>query len=112
MIESKVFEIRDEGTFIPVLAIRMAGWNPDQKYYFRRCGYPADGSSIMLMMLYDGKATNDPWEWAALGKGPRTLTVAHDWIIQNFAGLEDGAVVDVEFLLGETTQAKTSERLS
>jgi hypothetical protein len=109
-IESKVLEIRDRGTFIAALAIRMLGANPTQAYYFRRCGYPADGSSIILMVLYDGKATNDAWEWASLGKGTRTMRVAHGWILDHYTELDDGDVVDVEFILEESKEPKVSER--
>jgi hypothetical protein len=112
MIESRVLEVRDEGTFIGVLAIRMLGVNPVQQYYFRRAGYPADGSSIMLMMLSDGKATNDPYSWGDLQMGPRTLPVAHNWIIDHYDELSDGDVVDVQVLLKETSSPKVSERLA
>ena len=110
-IESKVLEIRDEGTFIGVLAIRMLGANPIQAYYLRRCGYPADGSSIMLMLLADGRATNDPYEWPARGLGQRTMGNAHNWIIDHFNELSDGDVVDVQVIIGETKESKVSERL-
>ncbi len=110
MIESKVLEIRDEGTFIGVLAIRMLGTNPVQAYYLRRVGYPNDGSSIMLMMLSDGKATNDPYEWPGLRMGLRTMPVAHEFIISHYTELSDGDVVDVQFILGETTTRKVTER--
>ena len=124
-IESKILEIRDSGTFIAVLAIRMLAANPAQAYYFRRCGYPEDGSSIMLMCLYDGKATNDPYEWPSLLRicrelmpswfilenvGARAMGTAHDWIINHYAELSDGDVVDVQMILGEHARAKTSER--
>ncbi len=110
-IESKVLEVRDSGTFIAVLAIRMAGVNPVQEYYFRRCGYPEDGSSVMLMCLYDGKATNDLYEWASLGMGPRTMPNAHNWILGHYDQLTDGDVVDVQVILGERAEAKVSERV-
>jgi hypothetical protein len=111
-IETKVLEVRDRGTFIPVLAIRNQGVNDIQRYYFRRCGFPADGSSITLMCLYDQKATNDPYEWEALGKGRRTLPVAHEYILKYFADLQDGEVVDVEVVLQEKETPKVSERLT
>ena len=112
MIESKVIEIRDRGTMIAALAIRMLGTNPVQQYYFRRCGYPADGTSIMLMMLSDGKATNDPYSWGELRMGPRTMPVAHNWIIDHYDELSDGDVVDVQAVLNETAVPKVSERLA
>jgi len=107
----KTLEIRDSMTFIPVLAIQMQAVNSIQAYYIHyRCGYPRDGGSIMLMRLQDGRATNDPFEWESLGLGPRTMPVAHDHIIKNFAKLQDGDVIDVEFILGETKERKRSER--
>lgn len=108
----KTLEIRDSGTFIPALAIEMCADNGVQDYYIHyRAGYPSDGSSIMLMMLSDGRATNDPWEWESLRAGPRTMPVAHQWILDHFSELSDGDVVDVEFILGETKEPKTSERV-
>ena len=107
----KTLEIRDRGTFIPVLAIQMQAVNSKQAYYIHhRCGYPPDGSSIMLMCLNDGRATDDPYEWQTLRMGPRTMPVAHDYIIKNFGKLEDGDVIDVEFILGESQHLKISER--
>lgn len=50
-MEIKVLEIRDRMTRIDCLAIKMLGVNPIQQYYFKYSGYPADGSSIMLMKL-------------------------------------------------------------
>jgi len=109
-VEIKILEVRDVGTYIGVMAIRMKSDDQTQQYYFRRCGYPADGSSIMVMILSTGRATNDPYEWASLGFGLRTMQIAHDYIIREFGRLQDGEVVDVEHILGETSTAKVSER--
>lgn len=111
-MDTKTLEIRDSGTFIGALAIRMKADNETQAYYFRRVGYPADGSSIMLMCLSDGKATNDPYEWSSLGVGSRTMQVAHDYVLRLFEILEDGDVVDVEAILGERDASKVSERFT
>jgi hypothetical protein len=110
-MQTKVLEIRDEGTHIPALAIKMLADNSTQAWYIHgRCGYPKDGSSIMLMMLDDGKATNDPYEWPSLGMGSRTMGNAHNWILEHFDELADGDVVDVQFILGERERPKASER--
>jgi hypothetical protein len=107
----KTLEIRDKGTHIAALAIKMLADNPVQAYYIHeRSGYPRDGSSIMLMCLHDGRATNDPYEWQTLRMGPRTMPTAHNFIIDNFPTLEDGQVIDVEYILGETSQPKVTER--
>jgi hypothetical protein len=128
-MEVKCLEIRDKATFIPALAIDM---NPGPGYpandimsqdelksYFeahaartyllRRCGYPCDGHPNVILTRLDGsgKATNDPYAW-----GGRTWPVAHNWIIENWAKLRDGDVVDVEWILGETTKPKKSERFT
>lgn len=115
-MEVKALEVRDRSTFIPVLAVDMnappVGLRNHNavKYLLRRCGYPCDGKpNIVLTRLSgNGQATNDPYAWAC---GSRTMPTAHQWIIENWASLHDGDVVDVEFILGETTEPKKSERL-
>jgi hypothetical protein len=108
----KALEIRDEGTRIDAIAIRMVADNETQDHYIHaRCGHPRDGASIVLMKLYDLRATNDPYEWPALTNDRRTMPNAHNWIIDHFDELKDGDVVDVQFILGETTRPKDSERL-
>lgn len=125
-MQSKALEVRDEGTFIPVLAVDMNPVKPNswddtitatstnydsiaQRYLLRRVGYPCDGRPNVLLtrLSGDGQATNDPYGWK---DGCRTLPVAHHWIIDNWASLSDGDVVDVQFILGETTVKKLSER--
>lgn len=107
-MKTKALELRDKGTFIPLLAVDM---NPDcdpQRYLLRRCGYPCDGRPNVLVthLSADAKASNDPFSW-----GGRTYPVAHKWIIENWDSLSDGDVVDVEFILGETKIRKLSERM-
>lgn len=108
-MEPKVLEIRDVATFIPVLAFRLLAANEMQAYYLhRRCGYPVDNSSVAVVRLNDMLASADPYAWAGFS---RTMQAAHHWITEHFAELKDGDVVDVEFILGETTKPKESERL-
>lgn len=110
----KTLEIRDEGTFVPVLCVDMnpdialTGVNEGQRYLLRRCGYACDlwPNILMTRLSADGGAAwNDPYGW-----GGRTFPVAHKYIIENWEGLRDGDVVDVSFILGETTKPKLSER--
>ena len=111
---TKVLEVRDHGTCILALAIRMESDNcPIREWFIHyRSGYPRDGSSIMLMRLADGKATNDPYEWPAVTRDNRTMPVAHHWIIDHWDQLADGDVVDTAFILNETDVPKRSERVS
>ncbi len=107
-METKVLEIRDEGTHIPALAIKMLADNEVSEYYIHyRTGYSRDGSGVVLMMLSNQKASSDPYEW-----GGRTMPVAHNYIIEHFDTLSDGDVVDVSFILGETKEPRISERLA
>ena len=46
----------------------------------------------------------DAYDWR-----DRTMQVAHDYIEKNWGDLVDGAVVDVQFILGETAAPKVSE---
>jgi hypothetical protein len=128
-MQAKALEIRDEGTFIPALAVDMNPRPPypqngtmtedefrasveasgAQRYLLRRCGYPCDGDPNIIVTRLDGngQATNDPYGWK---RDARTFPVAHQYIIDHWAELKDGDVVDVQFILGETKTPKVSER--
>lgn len=127
---TKAFEIRDRATFIPVIATKMTptvlppvdqtinDWHKSaeaERYLLRRSGYSADFTDycvIVCRMEASGVARNatyDPYTW---GAGDRTFCVAHKHIIEHWDELESGAVIDVEFILGETTEPKKSERVS
>ena len=108
-LTTKILEIRDAATFIPVLCVDMSGSHSiEERYYLRRCGYPNDGEPNILLTRLDGNglATNDPYAW-----GGRTYPVAHQYIIAHWRSLDSGDVVDVEFILGERAVPKVSERL-
>jgi hypothetical protein len=50
-----------------------------------------------------------PIEYDCYNWNDRTYKVAHKHIIEHFDELEDGAVIDVEYILGETEAPKKSE---
>lgn len=129
-MKAKALEVRDDGTFIAILAVDMNPVEPyaktghhtftehelkadveasaAQRYLLRRCGYPCDGrpNVVITHMSADGMpACNDPHYWPG-----RTFPVAHQYIIEHWADLKDGDVVDVQFILGETKAPKVSER--
>jgi hypothetical protein len=111
MVETKLVEVRDIGTFIPALVIRMTAENESQGYLMGRAGFlkpPLQFQpSVILMKLSDQEATADSYAWKS---GARTMPVAHEWLLDHFDDIEDGSVVDVEFILGETNEPKKSER--
>lgn len=121
----KLLEVRDRGTFIPVIAIAMVVESPGtipqeareaRRWLLRRCGYAEDDRhpTITLASLAATRTADrpsgktfcaDPHDW-----GDRTYHVAHVYIERNWHDLKDGDVVDVEFILGETAAPKQSER--
>ena len=104
MIEPKLIEIRDKGTFIPAMAVRVTNDGTEATYLIRRAGWQSGG--VYLFSLTGGRPCNyDPYDWC-----DRTFKAAHHYIEQHFDELESGAVVDVEFVLGETAAPKVSER--
>jgi hypothetical protein len=107
-MEVKCLELRDVGTFIPVICIRPTPDNEAQRYLLRRDGYSGDMSEQCIIMVnaQTRGAAYDPYDW----KDRRTKGHAHNWIAEHWHELKDGDVVDVEFILGETTKPKVSER--
>lgn len=107
---TKTFEIRDRGTFIPVLAVKLTPSCTADGYLLARAGYHSPSEYIFLAKIDggDGRATSDPYEWSG---GARTMPVAHEHIIKNWEHLPSGAVVDIEFILGESDTSKMSEAL-
>jgi hypothetical protein len=121
-MQTKILEVRDEGTYFAVLAVDMNPeppldahiFGPDdrynaQRYHLGRVGYPCDGRpniAITHLSADGGKCWNDPYGW-----GDRTNAVAHKYIIDNWTKLRDGDVVDVEHILKEKPTKKISERV-
>lgn len=109
-MEVKCLEIRDEGTFIPVICIRPVPENEAQRYLLRRDGYRGDPSERCIIMI-DAQCRGvayDCYDW----RDGRTKGHAHQFIADHWYELQDGDVVDVQFILGETPTAKQSESLT
>lgn len=106
-MEIKLLEIRDRATFLPMFAMLCEASNEGQRYLLRRAGYGADTNLVLFGYLEGHKSPcgYDPYDW-----GDRTKHVAHQYITEHWNELKDGDVIDVEFILGETAEKKTSER--
>lgn len=110
-MEVKCLEIRDKGTFVPVICIKPLPDNDAQRYLLRRDGYSCDPSHDIVIMI-DAQCRGvscDPYHWP---RDIRTKPVAHQYIEHHWAELSDGDVIDVEFILGESAAPKASERLT
>jgi hypothetical protein len=109
----KTFEIRDSGTFIPVLAVKLIKTgNENDDYLLGRSGLGLPGSyTILLSKMNSGEGHLDYYEWPGAPM-VRTMPTAHIYIEENFDTLESGCVVDVEFILKEKDKMKESERFT
>ena len=96
----KLFEIRDSGTMIPAMGILVSKANGPLVH---RAGF-GETPCVILVALTSAQSNYDPWQW-----GNRTMNVSHNYIIANWNTLQNGAMVDVQFILGETTAPKASE---
>ena len=103
-----LFEILDKMTFIPILAIELASKDEQESWLLRRAGYNIISDTRILLcqiQVSNGRCSSDPHSW-----NDRTYQTAHMYIVEHWHELRSGAVIDVEFILGETTVRKTSER--
>jgi len=110
-MEIKLIEVRDCATFVPMLAIRPSPRSEAERYLLARCGYgrsPADqGEYILLARLDGGPLRYDPYGWE---HPARTFQQSHFWLQDHWDEIKSGDVLDVEFILCETTSPKVSER--
>jgi hypothetical protein len=109
-METKCLEIRDSGTFIPVICIWPVAVNDAQRYLLKRDGYRADHTEQCIIMINAQcyGAEYSPYSW----NDSRTKRNAHLYIQAHWSELCDGDVIDVEFILGETASPKLSERVT
>jgi len=103
---TKILEVRDKGTFVPVMAIHGDSQSVPEgaSYLLRRAGW-VESEFTYMVLLEDGRCQWDAFQW-----GDRTFRTAHIFIEHNWHLLQDGDVVDVQFILGETSEKKVSER--
>ncbi len=110
---TKTFEVRDAGTFMPVLAIRLGSSEERDRYLMARAGFGTSSfiqrGYILIHPLCYNECSYDSFFW--LKNGTRTLHVAHQFILKNFDELDTGAVIDVQYILGETETPKKSEQV-
>jgi len=104
---TRVIEIRDEGTRIMALAIKMEAANRLEEQALRCYGYPRDGSAIVLMNLNDQKASSDPY--SEVWNGSRTMRAAHAWITEHWDDFREGDVIDCRFIAGTASAPARSE---
>lgn len=123
-MDIKLIEIRDRGTFIPAMAIRLRNRTPEEFFLLRRAGYGAEEIGgpeespgvlahgrepyIVLAKLVEVEAHYDAFLW----RNPRTMGTAHRELIANWEKYQSGDVLDVRFVLGEQDKPAVSESMT
>lgn len=114
-MEVKTFEVRDDGTFIPCIAIRLNPATEKDRYLIGRAGYGQSAEEQGEFVIFGRLSADSIFQYDAFSWDNRTMKKAHEYVAENFstlksgAVLESGAVIDVEFLLGITSEPKKSE---
>lgn len=109
-MQTKLFELRDRGTFVPVICTLMVSGDEKEHYLLRRSGYGPSPELILMAGLVSSpdQCTYDMYDWG----GNRTRMFAHQYIQEHWHELVSGDVIDVEYIQGETTTPKQSERIT
>lgn len=105
-MKTKLFEIRDRGTFMPAMATQARSSELKEIYLLRSSGFSNSNPLIILHFLELNETHYSAYHWE-----DRTRFHAHQYIQVNWERLKSGDVIDVEFILGETTEPKLSQRL-
>lgn len=102
-METKLFQIRDEGTHIPVMATQFLVTMDDRE--FRRAGFKVGTRYTVVTKLNTMESQYNEDEWT----GGRTMRIAHIHIHENFTLYKSGRVIDVEYILGIQMNPKEPE---
>lgn len=103
-MDTKLIEIRDEGTHIPALAIQLTR---DDGYPAARAGF-SKHPHIILVDLNSNRSQDDSNKWPP--RDGRTLRMAHNFLETNWSQVEHNGVLDVRFIMGETTAPAPSDQ--
>lgn len=110
VIDVKTFEIRDNATKIPVMAVKIDMYALDKPDFeqFRDAGWAADEREIVYVIELPTpcRAAFDPFDWQT---NSRTFCDAHIYIKTEWDKLVSGQVIDVEFINGEKDTCKDNE---
>lgn len=118
-MNTKIFEVLDRATCMPVIATKLETdfsqpFEHDAAPIVREhklldhLGLDSYGAyKILLSIIGSGYAISqiDPFAW----EGSRTKQHAHKYIEEHFDTLQNGAVIDVEFILGECEEPHKSD---
>ena len=107
-MEVKLFEIRDEMTCIPAIAIKLEARSEEERWLLGRAGYGEQSCYVLFGDLnLTMPITYDPYKQ----RSKDTMGVAHEYIQADWDNLESGAVIDVRVILGKQSEPVVSDRI-
>lgn len=113
-METKLFEVRDRMTFLPVICVKLNAVNEAERYLLAMTGYglqtKKQSEYILMGRLRDGQLQPTPFDHEGY-PSVRTLGAAHQHILKHWDELESGTVIDIEYIKGETEAPKVTQRL-
>ena len=103
---TKVVEVRDRMTYIPAVAtsLKYSYINQAANKILNNSGIWSHNDIVILTHLDRNKSSMDPYEW-----NDRTMKTAHDYIVKNWEFINNSDVIDVEYILGETSDKKENQ---
>jgi hypothetical protein len=108
----KVFEVRDVGTFIPAIAIKLAVSSDAERYLLKCSGYEVNDEGVVPHLVLFGKLNGkSKLCFDVYDQDSSTMQQAHPHVQDNWYSLASGEVIDVEFVRGDSKEPKISERL-
>lgn len=105
-METKILEIRDRATCIPIMAARpsVAVCRTAREFAIvSRAGFKHAGP-VIVCKLSSGDCQLAPEAW-----GDRTMSTAHLFIRNHWEEIESGETVDVPLILGESDKPMGSD---
>ena len=108
-MEVKTFEILDRSTSFPAMVVHIVSNIYKDNWLLARAGYgsPEHQKEYFLWLTIE-----EPYNLVVVPSDHdygRTKMAAHAYISEHWKELHTGAVIDVEFILGETKTQKPSE---
>jgi len=111
----KIIEVRDAGTHVDVLAIRLEAQNEQERYILARSGYGGGNEdfanfTLMIDLNWPVSIWGSAYECEMDTRPSRTFYEAHRELTKNWDAYKSGDVLDVQFVIGETDHPKKSDR--
>jgi hypothetical protein len=107
-METKMFEVIDRDTVIPVIATRLNPANEKERYLLSKAGYgknPATQKQYVILCKADEPSQSSAVSWSWMNQG-RTMADAHCHILANWDTLKTGDIIDIEIILEEKENGK------